>query len=387
MPNSDAETHQQRTVSRRSALVAAGAAAGAVALAEPRTALASGGITITTVGPATGNDGAQLRSAISGTADVYLYPGATYTISDSTSWPAFTGKIHGQGATLAFTYSGASAAPPIQSWVGVIVEGVTFTARFTDLSALFGGSCAQLTFTDCGCYDCSTFFCKPISADLTLSRCRFYDSGADAPTTLQQTILLALSGHTVVEDCDFNFQFRGESGALIGINGETYTLGAGASVLIRNNRFFDSPSANEYYSIDAIVDIEPYGNSFDYVEISGNIVYNGSIYMSGSQYLDCHDNYFRYTSNCNSDWYLPFNIYNSNGSATPQTGEIHIHDNQVLCDSVVSSAFSGILKQIAPVDTLRIERNVIQVNASTTNPQPVYTIAGSTAVSLIIIEG
>lgn len=149
---------------------------------------------IVTVGAATGNDGAQLRAALSGVGDVYLTPGATYTISDTTAWPAFTnGHLHMQGATFNFTgtpaYTGSGTpigAPGNSAWSNVVIENGTFTSSAScTWSAIFGSSCGRLVFLDCTSRDLVCRMTNPTSGDLYVTRHQFLQS-ASPPSMINQ---------------------------------------------------------------------------------------------------------------------------------------------------------------------------------------------------------
>jgi hypothetical protein len=159
------------------------------------------------LGPGTGNDGVQLRAALTGTGDVYLSPGSTYTISDTTAWPAFIGHIHGQGATLNFTgqpvYSGSVAPigqPGNASWANVIIEDVIFTtSHATTWSAIFGSACGRLVFIDCTSIDMTCRMTNATSGDLFVQRHQFLQSNPGS--TINQAFQLPGSVQTSMTNC------------------------------------------------------------------------------------------------------------------------------------------------------------------------------------------
>lgn len=333
--------------------------------------------------PSGGDDTAALQALFTGTKSVWLVPGATYQVALSTAWPAFSGKVLGNGATISFNFAGTfSSSQPIAAWTDVVCEQVIFTGPAFNMAAIFGPGCARLTFRDCGCFDLKSAFSSPITSDLVIEASRWYQSGSP-PATINQAISLPSGGRFVFERNKVDFAPVSASGAILA--GASTTPTAGSSLRIVGNTFFESDLAG--YTVDGAIDIEPAGTvQYDEVTIEDNKIFNASCYLSGAKRINVHRNFVHFTTNNvgSSHGQIPFIIHNSNGTK-PATGVVDIFDNEVIQDTLAVAQPTELWHNDIAATEIRSRFNRLTINPSTTGPAAAYLVDGT--IGRIFIEG
>lgn len=353
--------------------------------------LSEAGLTATfvaghTVPPPTGGDDtAILTAALTGTRTVMFQPDALYLWPGGVdSFPDFSGRIIGNGATIQFTYAGTyNSAAIVQSWTDVEVDDLGFTGSPL-AGALFGGACERLSFRHCRVFDLTTAFSNSIAADMAVQASRFFE--VFAPVGVNQTVQGPHGGDFVVEDCDFNFAPTSPSGSLIGTITASPT--PGARVFIRRNRMLtdDLPG----YSIDAAIDIEPAGTTpYALVEVDNNTILNGSIYLTGGDQMFARRNQVRFTTNRGitspaHPGMTAFVGYNSLGTF-PDTGVVVVEDNDVIQDPVALAYETYLWVFSTPVKEWHSRNNRAQINSVSTGATEAYLVANTS--ERVVIDG
>lgn len=333
--------------------------------------------------PTGADDTAMLAAAFAATRHVTLQAGATYKLAGAPgSLPAFSGLLSGNLATFSFEFAGIyDAGGWVRNWSDVLVTDLKMKAVSAQHLAMFDESCRDLVFRGCTWFDSSILVCNPFtSGGLTIEHSLFTET-AGRPATMTMAVTIPETGRFVFDHNVVNFRPNGTAGAIV--TSVSTDVAGQSRVWVTDNVFFDAQQAG--YSLDAPIDIEPRGPvPHELVEISGNVVYNGSIYLSGARLINAHHNLIRHTSVNTQDRLTAFIVFNSNG-VQPATGIVSIHDNRVIQDDVATAATAKVLDVLLAVEELHLGDNHLDVNAATLAPAPVYSIAST--IDRLVIDG